>query len=509
MYNKYYQKYLLRFSAFLLVTALLCGCSGKNLDIKGLADKNSKEAFDYEVPVSKPSILINQLGYYPKSTKTAIFIGDKIPEKFSVVDANTSEEVFVGEIEHKGYRSDVGMNVSVGTFTGFTKEGEYYLLCDTIGQSYKFTISNTIYDTLLTDLLKEITDNRWQEYNTNTEEICTVSEDIVLEVSGGWYTKITDTEKIRDVNTGCETLINLLMSAELYMDEHADAVGIKESGNEIPDIMDEAAYEAFWLLKMQDKKTGLVFSGIRETETGLILEEDDIKACQEFIIAMAKFSYTMKKYDNAFATECLRASDAAWKYVETIRASKKEEDKKMQDEIDESLRFFGAAELFRASGAYRYHAVIKEYVPNTQDENKWTKSDYLGIYTYLGSRTSVSKAICEEWMKQIMDLGENIAEESKNNSFLTTASEGDHECKTLLWKMMMMTCVDYIIGNHEYDTILESGLHYLLGRNINAYSYIEGYGNNNSVSDAYLSVSNELTSVSQIIFILSEIISNQ
>ena len=509
MKNIFPKKNYFKFLAVLLITVLLSGCSATDVDIAKLADKNSKQTFDYEVPVSKPSILVSQLGYYPKSTKTAIFIGENVPDKFSVIDAKTREEIYVGEIEHKGYQDDVGMNVSVGTFTNFTKEGEYYLLCDTIGQSYKFSISNMIYDTLLTDLLHEISDNRWQELHNEAEELYAINEETFMEVSGGWYTSVADDEKIRDVKNGCETLINLLMSAELYMEEHSDAVGIKESGNEIPDIMDEAAYEAIWLLKMQDGKTGSVYSSLTEKNDELLLGESDIKTCQKYIIAMAKFSYTMKKYDNTFATECLRASDAAWKYVESIRASKKEEDKKMQDEIDESLRFFGATELFRASGAHRYHVVIKEYVDDTKDENKWSKSDYLGIYTYLGSRTGVSKSICEEWMKQIMDLGEEIAEESKKNSFLTVASEDDGACKDLLWKMMIMTSIDYIIGNHEYDMILESSLHYLLGRNINAYSYIEGYGNDKYLSEKGLSISNELTEVSELIFVLSEIISNQ
>lgn len=496
-------------SMVFLTTALLLGCSSTDVDIAKLTDKNDKQSFDYEVPTGKPSILVNQLGYYPKSVKTAIFTGDNVPESFAIVDAKNDEEVYIGKIEHKGYREDLGLNISIGTFTDFTKEGEYYLLCDTIGQSYKFSISNIMYDTLLDDLLKEISGNRWQEFHTNTEELYEFDNENAIEVSGGWYTSVSDTEKVRDVKTGCETVINLLMSAELYMDEHSDAVGITESGNEIPDILDEVAYEVLWLLKMQDNKTGAVYSALTEKNGELVLSETDMETCQNFIIAMAKFSYTMKKYDSAFATECLRASDATWKYVESIKKSQKEEDKNMQDKMNESLRFFGAAELFRASGAYRYHAVIKEYVPNTYDESKWTKADYLGIYTYLASRTGVSKSICEEWMKQIMDIGEKIASESKKTDFMTVVSDYDENCQNLLWKMTIMTSIDYIIGNHEYDTILESSLHYLLGRNVDAYSYIDGYGNDEYLSEQKLSISNDLTKVSELMFILSEIVSNQ
>ncbi|MBQ8039866.1 MAG: glycoside hydrolase family 9 protein [Lachnospiraceae bacterium] len=504
-----FKKVYRTFLATVLCVVLLAGCSGNELDLSYLTEKKEEQIFDYEVPESEPSVLVNQLGYHPDSVKTVIFIGQNIPEDFSVIEENTDEEVYAGKIEHKGFAQDIGMDVGIGTFTDFVKEGNYYILCDTIGQSYHFSISDMIYNSLFTDLLKEISDNRWQKYHNETEEYYQPEENTSIEVSGGWYTHITEECKVRDVKAGCDTLVNLLMSAEFYLEEQSDAAGIKESGNGIPDILDEAAYEAFWLLKMQDGKTGAVYSGLTEEDGTLELAESDIESCQRFIIAMAKFSYSMKNYDNAFATECLRASDAAWKYVESIRNSRKEEDKALQTEIDETLRFFGAAELFRASGAYRYHTVIREYVPNTVDESKWTKEEYLGIYTYLGTRLAVSKSICEEWMKQIMDMGEEIAGDSKKDSMLAISVEDGVSCQNLLWKMTVMTSIDYIIGNHEYDTILENNLHYLLGRNINSYSYIEGYGNDSAINNQKLSVSDDLTQVSALIFIISEIISNR
>lgn len=495
--------------ALLLAQMILTGCSASALDKESFLEKETEQTFDYEVPESKPSILVNQLGYYTESVKTAIFVGQTIPESFSVIDAKTKEEVYIGKIEHKGYQQDAETNVGIGAFTEFTKEGEYYLLCDTIGQSYHFEISDNIYDTLLTDLLKGINQNRWKKKNGEIQQNYQADENNTLEISGGWYTYQDEDKKVRSVKTGCETLVNLLMSVEYYVEEHSDAVGIEESGNEIPDILDEAAYEALWLLKMQDGKSGAVYGGVTERGNKVWLEKTDMETCQYFIIAMAKFSNAMKKYDSKFATECLRASDAAWKYVENIRNSKKEEDKEKQAEIKDDLRFYGAAELYRASGGYKYHAAVKEFVPDTEDETKWSKEVYLGIYTYLGTRLGVSKSICEEWMKQIMDKGEEIAARSKKSSMTALTIKDGDTCQELLWEMTVMTSVDYIIANHEYDTILENNLHYILGRNKNAYSYIRNYGNDEPINREKLSISDDMTQTSAIIYMLSEIISNQ
>ncbi len=508
-FKKNFSNRIVRMMALVLCLSFCTACAGTDIDVNQIAGNKGEQDFNYAVPVSTPSVLVNQLGYHTDSVKTAVFVGENVPDKFSVVDKETGESVFEGEIERKGYDKDLKTDVSIGTFTELTKEGEYYIVCDTIGQSYHFSISGIIYDDLFKDLQKEIYDNRFSAYNSQTEQIYKFDEKNTVEISGGWYTTYCKEKKERDVKAGCETLVNLLMGIELYPGEHTDAVGISESGNEIPDILDEAAYEALWLLKMQDKKSGAVYSGVSEEGGEVVLGETTMEACQYFIIGMAKISYSMKNYDNAFATECLRASDAAWKYVESIRNSRAEEQADLKAEIDESLRFFGAAELFRASGAYRYHTVVKEYVPNTTDETKWSKEEYLGIYTYLGTRWYVSKTICEEWMKQIMDMGENVAIESKNSPMLAIPVEAGAGCQNLLWKMTVMTSIDYIIGNHEYDTILENNLHYLLGRNKEAVSYIEGYGNDQPMKEANLSLTDDLTQVSEIVFILSEILSNQ
>lgn len=499
------------FLSITLVVTLLTGCAAFDSDNSKIDKSKTEQTFDYEIPESKPSVLVNQLGYYTDSVKTAIFIGENVPDKFFIIDVKTEEEVFSGEIEHKGYQEDNEIYVSTGNFTEFAKTGEYYIACDTIGQSYHFEISDMIYETLLSDMLKEITDNRWKNYHTEPEEIYILNEETenTLETSGGWYTSISDTEMVRDVKIGSETIVNLLLCAELYLDEHSDAIGIEESGNEIPDILDEAAYEILWLLKMQDGKTGAVYSNLITKDNELVLGEQTIEACQHFIIAMAKFSYSMKSYDSAFATECLRASDAAWKYVESIRNSRKEENAELKAQIDESLRYFGATELYRASGAYRYHAVIKEFVPLIGEEMLWTREEYLGTYTYLSTRLSVSKSLCEELMKQVMDLGENIAAQNKSNSMQASVQKEDENCKKLLWDMTVMTSIDYIIGNHEYDTILENNLHYMLGRNENAYSYIKGYGNDTKVNEEHRGVCDSLEQTSGLIFMLSEIISNR
>ena len=136
------KKDIRKFFTALMCITLLTGCSGNNLDLSHLIDNEQEQVYDYEVPKSKPSILVNQLGYHPSSVKNVIFIGEDIPDTFSIIDEKTQEVVYTGEIEKKGYQQDARIQVGEGVFTDFTKEGNYYILCDTIGQSYHFSVSD-------------------------------------------------------------------------------------------------------------------------------------------------------------------------------------------------------------------------------------------------------------------------------------------------------------------------------------------------------------------------------
>ena len=52
-----------------------------------------------------------------------------------------------------------------------------------------------------------------------------------------------------------------------------------ESGNDIPDVLDEVKYEIDWLLKMQDATSGAVYSGVSSVDNksaGYLLYVDGI-----------------------------------------------------------------------------------------------------------------------------------------------------------------------------------------------------------------------------------------
>jgi hypothetical protein len=105
-----------------------------------------------------PAIHVNQEGYLPKHSKTAMvgyYIGSmgEMPIQasagFELVNADTGAKVYEGQLVQ---RSDVGFGSSpapyqqvyVADFTGFDKSGEYRLMVPGMGASLPFVINNGV-----------------------------------------------------------------------------------------------------------------------------------------------------------------------------------------------------------------------------------------------------------------------------------------------------------------------------------------------------------------------------
>ena len=71
-----------------------------------------------------------------------------------------------------------------------------------------------------------------------------------IDVSGGWHDA---GDYGRYVVPGAKSVADLLIAYDANPELFSDSIGIPESGNGVPDVLDEARYELEWMLKMQDR----------------------------------------------------------------------------------------------------------------------------------------------------------------------------------------------------------------------------------------------------------------
>ncbi len=462
-----------------------CGASSSDnaVDIEEIASGGQAQEIEstYEVPVQIPNILIDQVGYVAESEKVVIFRGKELPLQFNIYSLEENELVYTGNVLKASYNEKTGEYNALGYFNELTTEGSYYIRADILGESYSFTISDSIYEELFNEACKKFYINRCgigisEAYaGENAHSACHTAvahlqEDgnTELDVTGGWH---MDAVGDRDTNTGCMIVENFLLAYEMNKEAFTDDIGIPESGNGIPDILDEVKYEVDWLLKMQDSKTGGEYGAAMTDNTKggdlfsypVVVTPVSMDATIKFAAMMARFSYFYHEYDEEFATECLRAADKAWNcYISN------------QDVSESSGAFKAAAQLYRATGNNAYNEVLQVFFAKKDFEELFESDEdiFIGSVTYLSTNQDVDVEQCGRLMKYLMKRSEAIASDADTSAYRVVDDNAEVDFMKFMYDMRCLTITDHIIYNHEYTTIIENHMHYLMGMNPSALNYL-------------------------------------
>ncbi|MEM7103965.1 MAG: glycoside hydrolase family 9 protein [Bacteroidota bacterium] len=232
-----------------------------------------------------PFIHIDQFGYHPEATKVAVISNPIVgfngnlsyapPGLFEIRNANDDSPIgqYAPEVWNAGgthfQSGDQGWWLD---FSDLTTIGQYYLIDPVSGErSGDFRISEDVY----TDILK--TAGRAFYYNRcNMEKALSFAEtgwtdatsflnplqdgncryiydpdnlNLEKDLSGGWF-DAGDYNKY--VTFAYPAVMNLLWAYEENPQAFGDNWDIPESGNGIPDILDEVKWELDWLIKMNN-----------------------------------------------------------------------------------------------------------------------------------------------------------------------------------------------------------------------------------------------------------------
>ena len=256
-------------------------------------------------------ISVNQVGYLCDSRKVAVLGddrfdmldgidgGEKIELKeaaeFELIDSTSGESVFKGKSTEPVKDEDSGDTVCKLDFSDFKTPGRYYLKSgDYI--SFEFNIGDDIYEEkghdLVTNAMNYFYQNRsgidieekyitsgdktqlahrgthksekgrvqkvWKDRYISQDEAATQYKSSAIDSSGGWYE--AGGENAKNVVSGAMavwTLQNMYERAiaaspdvNMFRDG-SDKVVVPETGNKVPDVLDETAYELDWMSKLK------------------------------------------------------------------------------------------------------------------------------------------------------------------------------------------------------------------------------------------------------------------
>ena len=381
--------------------------------------------FSYAVEEQIPNIFIDSTGYCPEDKKIAFFVGNELDGSFEVRDIFSDETVYTGNFVEAADMG--GRMLYAGNFTGLVKEGKYYIRQSQIGDSYEFEISDSVYE----------------------------KEFVVLERLAEEYT-------YTNVSDAAYTLTNMLFLQEMFGESGVDSLYIKDALTKLmysQDTMSGAFYSKVLETPIEVPQTAAPAEGIAEVQEGMV----SLTTTAQMAGLLAKYSYLYKAVEPAFATECLRASQKAYKYMEPYRSN-----------IDTDAWYFAATELFRATGQYKYRNAIKEYDAMEPGLKSRSAQNYtvLADFTYLSTSYGTDYNRCGALLDGYMDRAQEISVNATKEYFfvhpdIDNMSDGD-----ILDDMIVLGVVNHVLSGQEYEGIERNYIHYLSGTNMEAKDYL-------------------------------------
>lgn len=467
-----------------------------------------------------PQIKVNQVGYTTAAEKyttvtgwyedmTAIGAGTA----FQVRRATDNAVVFAGTLALvTNFDQFVsGEKVLTGDFTSLAAPGTYYVTVAGLANSYPFRIGSDAYDALLRDAqryyylqranvaLTEPFAEGWAHPAWHADDANAPLEStrrIKDNVSKGWY-DAGDFGKY--VSPGATAVSDLLWTYELFPSLFADGqLAIPESGNGVPDILDEIRYEVDFLLNMQDAASSGFWSRVfPQTKTDPRFISDiahgltKVKPASHSaatVAALAHASIVFRTIDPAYASACLLAARNGWSYLQTS-GNVPSPDGPYHDDDDRNDRFWAAAELFRATGEAPFHDYFLANYQSfaaafsaSENAHGATLMDLSAFLTYLRAENRDAAAV--SWITARFNEWKGYQLTRAQGAWRNTSDDATD----YYWGSnapMLNTSMDLVIGTKilgTYDTsilkVVRSNLNYVLGVNPLSFSFVSGYGAN-------------------------------
>ncbi|MGE5859601.1 MAG: glycoside hydrolase family 9 protein, partial [Ignavibacteria bacterium] len=458
------------------------------------------------------SIFLKQAGYKGNSYK--YFYTDSDEQNFVICRADDGDTVYQENITIKIENDPAtGLTLSRGDFSGFNAEGNYYIKISENLISDPFSIAENVFEDVLYKSLKGFyfwrcgTALTQQYAGVYNHEICHADDGIYHSSSGKTGTKNT-AGGWHDAGDYGKYVINagisagtLLMAYELYPDFFSlDNLNIPESGNGIPDILDEARFELNWLLKMQNDEGGVFHKVTELTFPGFIMPEDNntdqyiyqvsSAATADFIAVMAKAFRVFKPFDSSFAGSCLAAAELGASYLQShpdivpaggFRNPADTQSGEYGDGYDRDERLWAYSELYlsTANGQYfdDYLILLSQQTPFSS-EMSWQNVAQMGNISFIFSENG-DEDLKTTLGNALISYSESLVADIHNDGFNVSIVPGEYvwgSNAVVLNRAIILILAYELSGYEEYLKAAQYQFNYVLGTNAHNMSFVTGIG---------------------------------
>lgn len=477
-------------------------------------------------------IRVNQVGYYPNTEKTAAIEESGFAKKYTITDAN-GKKVWTGKAVRRSTSPWSGKAREIIDFSQITTPGQYTINAGKNKQT--ITITGNAYSELAKASMKAFYLQRMSEpilteyagvYSRpagHMDNQVMIHESAatdkrpagtIIQCPGGWYDAGDYNKYI--VNSGFS--VSIMLYAYIMNKEYFDKMNlnIPESGNSIPDYLDEIMVNLKWMQTMQDPDDGGVYHKLTtpnfeafimptECKQQRYVVEKTTAASLDFAATMALASRIYSTYPEykQWAKEALAQAKKAYKWAQQnprLYYRQNDMNEKFKPAIttgaydDENVddEFFWAEIEIALCGG-------RDEVMNTLYDSSEELLSPMGIPTWGYVKAFTLYAVISEierqnMLDQLMNMAgeyvEPIMKAYVGNSLSTVSTScfqspyGNKE-SDFGWGCLAEGCCGQGIAllyayrmthKKEYLKAAMQLADYLLGRNATGYCYVTGFG---------------------------------
>lgn len=479
---------------------------------------------------SAPFIKVNQLGYSLLARKYALVSGyaDELDAvngtPFQVKRASDNAVVHKGKLKLvHDHDTQSGERIFEADFSSLLKPGTYYISVPVPGvaASPSFQIGHDVYQPLIVDAARYFYYQRQgialdaahagvytrgvghpQDANAPFASGANPPRD----VSQGWY-DAGDYGKY--VNAGAVALSHLAWAYQLFPKEFKDnQLNIPESGNGIPDILDEMKWELDFILKMQDQTSGGFYHMVQpssfsapandttqrriEDVNGSLTNVRPTDDAASAAAALAEASISFAKFDPTYANTLLTAARRGWDYLVANPNGVGPVPGPYGISDDRADRLWAAAALYRATGGEQFNQYFLSNYQNFASAWDGSRDNPGGVgnmaqtafLDYL--RAARPDATAKAWFAdKFRAWREPVLARSERGPWRNTLQDNDYYWGSngvVLDTIHVLARGTIVLGQLDLRSDLrvvravESAMNYILGINPLRLSYVSGVG---------------------------------
>ncbi|MBQ8800553.1 MAG: glycoside hydrolase family 9 protein [Lachnospiraceae bacterium] len=483
------------------------------------------------------NIYVNQLGYLPNTAKHAVLAcpPEQSAELSAVSDkARICKEdgtcLLEKELIPFGPDTASGDYVFRIDFSEITECGTYVVKWNN-ETSYPFRIAPDLYTKLNVLLSKALYFQRcgmeltapyagkyarktchtaptvlWTEYEKflNNE----LPEDSMqkFDIRGGWHDA---GDYGRYTTAAACALGHILYAYRFFPDAFTQSLNIPESGNGIPDILNECRYELDWMLQMQAEDGSVYHKHTTKNHAGFVMPCDDTNqmillppssmAVADFVATMALASRIYRPFDAEFADRALTAAKKSQAWLVAHPEFLFEHIKECgtggygdRSDIDE--RMWAAMELYRTTGEEHYLELARSFFEKHPNPIQYGWADISGFagwalledeltldasFVQSGTLTSAEQDFRVAYKALLQKEADHLLEVMTSSGYGVALEEKEYcwgSNLSVLNRGMLFGTTYRLNPKPEYFTAVVRQMDYLLGINATDYSYVTGVG---------------------------------